>query len=166
MGSCTHNLSVLDIDSLPDDVGRHKHVPLILDELIAGVSAPPLLNALYTRMIESVSQIDGKSDLDAAFDCAQDARLEIDNKIAERHMRRIGGEICNYSFFGTDSGGGPAAIIYSLMDKCELLDRRRYLHYARRCVVDYPINRMEGPVHWNVVETMNQSRRVAAALAA
>jgi hypothetical protein len=38
-------------------------------------------------MIESVSQIDEKSDLAAAFDCAQGARLEIDNKIAERRFQ-------------------------------------------------------------------------------
>jgi hypothetical protein len=38
-------------------------------------------------MIESVSQIDDKSDLAAAFQCAQGARLEIDNKIAERRFQ-------------------------------------------------------------------------------
>jgi hypothetical protein len=61
-------------------------VALILDEVKAGWSAPPLLNALHTRMIGSVSQVDEESNLAAVFDCAQDARLEIDNTIAERSI--------------------------------------------------------------------------------
>jgi hypothetical protein len=70
MGSCAYNLSVLDINSLPDDVRRLKHVALILDEVKAGGSAPPLLNALHTRMIGSVWQVDEESNLAAVFDCA------------------------------------------------------------------------------------------------
>jgi hypothetical protein len=164
MGSCAYNLSVLDINSLPDDVRRLKHVALILDEVKAGWSAPPLLNALHTRMIGSVSQVDEESNLAAVFDCAQDARLEIDNTIAERSIRMIGSGRRNYSFFGSDGGGGRAAIIYSLMDNCKLnhIDRRRYLHYARARIVDHPINRIDEPVPWNVAETLNQSRAVAA----
>jgi transposase len=115
-------------------------------------------------MIESVSQVDQESNLAAVFDCAKDARFEIDNKIAECSIRMIGSGRRNYSFFGSDGGGGRAAIIYSLMDNCNLnhIDRRRYLHYARERIVDHPINRMEGPALWNVAETLNQSRPVAA----
>jgi hypothetical protein len=40
-------------------------------------------------MIESISQIDEESNLAAVFDFAQDARLEIDNKIAECSIRMI-----------------------------------------------------------------------------
>jgi transposase len=164
MGSCAYNLSAFDINSLPDDVRRLKHVPLILDEVKAGGSAPPLLNALHTRMIESVSQVDEESNLTAVFNCAQDALLEIDNKIAERSIRMIGSGRRNYSFFGSDGGGGRAAIIYSLTDNCKLnhIDQRRYLYYARERIVDHPINRIEEPVPWNVAETLNQSRHVAA----
>jgi transposase len=94
--------------------------------------------------------------------------LEIDNKIAERSIRMIGSGRRNYTFFGSDGGGGRAAIIYRLMDNCKLnhIERRRYLHYARERIVDHPINRMEEPVPWNVAETLNQFRRGAAALAA
>src|SRR5260370_5477973 len=59
--------------------------------------AVPLLNALHTWMIESVSQIEKKSDLaesfhyslnrcDALCRYTQDGRLEIDNNIAERSI--------------------------------------------------------------------------------
>jgi transposase len=65
--------------------------------------AVPLLDSLHTWMIESVSQIEKKSELAEAFHYSlhrwdalcrytQDGRLEIDNNIAERSIRGIGRE--------------------------------------------------------------------------
>src|SRR6266481_8435133 len=62
--------------------------------------AVPLLNALHTWMIESVSQIEKKSEPTEAFHYSlnrwdalcrytQDGRLDIDNNIAERSIRGI-----------------------------------------------------------------------------
>ena len=141
--------------------------------------AVPLLNALHAWMIESVSQIDKKSDLAAAFHYSlnrwealcrytQDGRLEIDNNIAERSIRGIGTGRRNYLFFGSDSGGERAAIIYSLVETCKLnhIDPQRYLHYVLERIADHPINRIEELLPWNVADQLNQPTQVTTALAA
>ena len=141
--------------------------------------AVPLLNALHTWMIESVSQIDKKSELAVAFYYSlnrwkalcrytQDGRLEIDNNIAERSIRGIGTGRRNYLFFGSDSGGERAAIIYSLVETCKLnhIDPQRYLHYVLERVADHPINRIEELLPWNVADQLNQPTQVTRALAA
>jgi transposase len=141
--------------------------------------AVPLLNALHTWMIESLSQIEKKSELAEAFRYAlnrwdalcryaQDGRLEIDNNIAERSIRGIGTGRRNYLFFGSDSGGERAAIIYSLVETCKLnhIDPQRYLHYVLKRIADHPINRIDELLPWNVVGQLNQPTQVTAALAA
>ena len=88
----------------------------------------PLLNAMHAWMVETVSQLDNKSDLASAFNYSlnrwealcrytQDGRLEIDNTIAERSIRGMGIGRRNFLFFGSDSGGERAAIIYSLVER-------------------------------------------------
>jgi transposase len=139
----------------------------------------PLLNALHTWMIETVAQIDRKSDLAAAFYYSlnrweamcrytQDSRLEIDNNIAERSIRGIGTGRRNYLFFGSDSGGERAAIIYSLVESCKFnhIDPQRYLHYVLERIADHPINRIEELLPWNVADQLNQPTQVTTALAA
>lgn len=141
--------------------------------------AVPLLNALQTWMIESLSQIEKKSELAEAFRYSlnrwdalcrytQDGRLEIDNNIAERSIRGIGTGRRNYLFFGSDSGGERAAIIYSLVETCKLnhIDPQRYLHYVLERIADHPINRIEELLPWNVADQLNQPTQVTAALAA
>jgi transposase len=89
--------------------------------------AVPLLKSLHAWMIAKLSQVDPKSDLADAFNyslnrwnslCryAQDGRLSIDNNSAERSVRGVGVGRKNYLFFGSDSGGDRAAIIYSLIE--------------------------------------------------
>lgn len=141
--------------------------------------AAPLLAALKSWMIESVSQIDRKSDLAAAFHYAlnrwealcrysEDGRLEIDNNIAERSIRGIGTGRRNYLFFGSDSGGERAAIIYSLVESCKLnhIDPQRYLHYVIERIADHPINRIDELLPWNIADKLNQPTQVTQALAA
>jgi hypothetical protein len=130
-------------------------------------------------MIEKLSQVDRKSELAEAFNyslnrwdslCryAQDGRLEIDNNTAERSVRGIGVGRKNFLFFGSDSGGERAAIIYSLIESCKLshIDPQRYLHYVLERIADYPVNRIEDLLPWNVIDKLNQPTQVAKALAA
>ncbi len=112
-------------------------------------------------MIEKVSQVDRKSDLAEAFNyslnrweslCryAKDGRLEIDNNIAERSARGVGVGRKNYLFFGSDTGGECAAIIYCLIETCKLnhIDPRRYLQHVLERIADHPINRVQDLLPW------------------
>jgi len=141
--------------------------------------AVPLLKSLHTWMIESLAQIEKKSALAEAFRYSlnrwdalcrytEDGRLEIDNSIAERSIRGIGTGRRNYLFFGSDSGGERAAIIYSLVETCKLnhIDPQRYLHYVLERIAAHPINRIEELLPWNVVDQLNQPTQVTTALAA
>jgi transposase len=141
--------------------------------------AVPLLNEMHTWMIESLSQIDAKSDLAGAFNYSlyrwetlcrytEDGKLEIDNLIAERSIRGMGIGRRNYLFFGSDSGGERAAIIYSLVESCKLnhIDPQSYLQYVLERIADHPINRIEDLLPWNVADKLKQPEQVTKALAA
>jgi transposase len=141
--------------------------------------AVPLLNEMHAWMIESLSQIDPKSDLANGFNYSlirwetlcrytQDGKLEIDNLIAERSIRGMGIGRRNYLFFGSDSGGERAAIIYSLVESCKLnhIDPQSYLQYVLERIADHPINRIEELLPWNVADKLNQPEQVTKALAA
>jgi transposase len=141
--------------------------------------AVPVLAALHAWMIETAAQIDKSSALATAFNYAfnhwdalqrytQDGHLEIDNNIAERSVRGIGVGRKNYLFFGSDSGGERAAIIYSLIESCKLnhIDPQRYLHYVLERIADHPINRIEELLPWNLANQLQQPAQVTQALAA
>lgn len=141
--------------------------------------AVPLLNALHAWMVATVSQLDNKSNLAGAFNYSlnrwealcrytQDGRLEIDNNIAERSIRGMGIGRRNYLFFGSDSGGERAAIIYSLIQTCKLnnIDPQTYLHYVLERIADHPINKVDELLPWNVADKLNQPDQVTKALAA
>jgi transposase len=141
--------------------------------------ALPLLNEMHAWMIDSLSQIDNKSDLAEAFRYSvnrweslcrytQDGRLEIDNLIAERSIRGMGIGRRNFLFFGSDSGGERAAIIYCLIESCKLnnIDPQRYLQYVIERIADHPINKIDQLLPWNVVDQLNQPDQVTEALAA
>jgi hypothetical protein len=141
--------------------------------------AVPLLNEMHAWITESLSQIDSKSDLAEAFRYSlnrwealcrytQDGRLEVDNLIAERSIRGMGIGRRNFLFFGSDSGGERAAIIYSLIESCKLnrIDPQSYLQYVLERIADYPINKIEDLLPWNVTDKLNQPEQVTRALAA
>ncbi len=141
--------------------------------------AVPLLNALHAWMVETVSQLDNKSNLAGAFNYSlnrwealcrytQDGRLEIDNTIAERSIRGMGIGRRNFLFFGSDSGGERAAIIYSLIETCKLnnIDPHRYLQYVLERIADHPINKVDELLPWKVADKLNQPDQVTKALAA
>jgi len=57
-------------------------------------------------------------------------------------LRRPAGEP-RYLFFGSDTGGERAAIIYSLIESCRLnkIDPQSYPHYVLERIADHPIIR-------------------------
>lgn len=141
--------------------------------------AVPHLLALHAWMLEMLSQVEASSKLAAAFNYSlkrwselcrysEDGHLEIDNSIAERSIRGMGIGRRNYLFFGSDSGGERAAIIYSLIETCKLnhIDPQRYLEYVLERIAEHPINRIEELLPWNVADKLGQPVQVTAALAA
>ncbi|MDR5727613.1 MAG: IS66 family transposase [Terriglobia bacterium] len=141
--------------------------------------AVPILIELHAWMIERSLQFDKGSAFAAAFNYAfnnwdalqrytQDGHLEIDNNIAERSVRGAGVGRKNYLFFGSDSGGERAAIIYSLVETCKLnrIDPQRYLHYVLERIAAHPINRIEELLPWNLTGQLRQPAQVTHALAA
>ena len=80
-----------------------------------------------------VTKLSAKSELAEAFrytikrreDLSRlltDARLEIDNNVAENAMRCIALGRKNYLFAGSDSGGERAAAMYTIMQTAKLND--------------------------------------------
>jgi len=141
--------------------------------------AVPLLATLHAWMIEQSAKVDQGSTWATAFNYAfnnwdalqryaEDGHLEIDNNIAERSVRGAGVGRKNYLFFGSDTGGDRAAIIYSLIETCKLnhIDPQRYLHYVLERIADHPINRVEELLPWNLLDQLQQPAQVTHALAA
>ncbi len=141
--------------------------------------AVPVLDALRAWMIEKAARTEKKSELAEAFNYVlgnweafvrytQDGHLEIDNSAAERSIRGMGVGRRNYLFFGSDSGGERAAIIYALIETCKLnhIDPQRYLEYVLERIAEHPINRIEELLPWNVAEHIKQPKEVTDALAA
>ena len=119
--------------------------------------------------MQTVTQIDGKSALAGAFNYSlnrwkslcrytEDGRLEIDNLIAERSIRGMGIGRRNFLFFGSDSGGERAAIIYALIETCKLnkIDPHSYLQYVIERIADHPINKIDQLLPWNVADQIKQ----------
>lgn len=52
----------------------------------------------------------------------EDGRLPLDNNISERMLRLAAVGRKNYMFFGSDAGGHRAAVIYSLVASCKLIN--------------------------------------------
>ena len=141
--------------------------------------AVPLLASLHAWMIATAARVDKESALAKAFNYgfnhwdalqryAEDGHLEIDNNTAERAVRGIGVGKKNYLFFGSDTGGERAAIMYSIIETCKLnhIDPQRYLQYVLERIAEHPINRIEELLPWNVAAQLNQPVQVTAALAA
>ena len=76
----------------------------------------------------------------------------MNNTIAERSIRGMGIGRRNFLFFGSDSGGERAAIIYGLIDSCKLnnIVPQTYLQYVLERIADHPINRIADLLPWNL----------------
>jgi hypothetical protein len=161
-----------------------------IETAIRGQSAPrrlaqrqqhavPLLASLHAWMIATAARVDKESALakalnygfnhwDALKRYAEDGHLEIDNNTAERSVRGIGVGKKNYLFFGSDTGGERAAIMYSIIETCKLnqIDPQRYLTYVLERIAEHPINRIDELLPWNLADQLNQPAQVTQALAA
>ena len=90
------------------------------------------------------------------------------NLIAERSIRGMGIGRRNFLFFGSDSGGERAAIIYALIETCKLnnIDPHSYLQYVIERIADHPINKIDQLLPWNVADQIKQQNIVPEAKAA
>jgi len=92
---------------------------------------------------------------DALVRYIDDGHIEIDNNAAERSLRGVALGRKNYLFAGSDTGGERAAVIYSLIGSAKLtgLDPEAYLREVLTRIADYPINRIEELLPWNIAST-------------
>ncbi|MFT4466136.1 MAG: transposase domain-containing protein, partial [Sodalis sp. (in: enterobacteria)] len=83
---------------------------------------------------------------------AGDGWAEIDNNIAENALRVISLGRKNYLFFGSDSGGARAALMYTLIGSCKLngVEPEAYLRYVLAIIADHPINKIKELLPWNL----------------
>ena len=122
----------------------------------------PLLDAFFDWAGKTVSKLSAKSDLAETFRYTikrrqaltrflTDARLEIDNNIAENAMRGIALGRRNYLFAGSDSGGERAASMYTIVQTAKLnsLNPEAYLRETLARIADgHPINRIAELMPW------------------
>ena len=125
--------------------------------------AGPLLEKLKRRFITVKAQVPKKLPLAQAIHYAlvrweamvqyvNDGRIEIDNNAIERQIRPIAIGRKNYLFAGSDAGGDRAAMMYSLINTAKLngLDPEAYLTQVLTVIAEYPVNRVDELLPWNM----------------
>jgi transposase len=81
-----------------------------------------------------------------------DARLEIDNNIAENALRGVALGRKNYLFAGADSGGDRAAAMYTIVQTVKMndLNPEAYLSDMLAKIADgHPISRIDELMPWS-----------------
>jgi transposase len=125
--------------------------------------AKPILAEIQILLKDWASQVLPKSPMGQAIAYAdgqwealnrytEDGILSIDNNLAERVLRMVAIGRKNWLFFGADSGGHRAAIIYSLVASCRLCkkDPFAYLRDILKRVNTHPASRISEltPPNW------------------
>jgi len=122
----------------------------------------PLLEAVFDWAESAVAKLSAKSALAEAFRYTikrrgalsrfvTDARLEIDNNIAENAMRAIALGRKNYLFAGSDAGGDRAAAIYTIVQTAKLngVNPEVYLRdILTKIAAGHPISRIDELMPW------------------
>jgi len=80
--------------------------------------------------------------------------LELGNNTAERSMRPIALGRKNYMFMGSDRGGKPAAIAYTLIETAKLnkIDPQPWLTDVLSRIADHKITRINELLPWNYTQ--------------
>ncbi|EJK95243.1 transposase IS66 family protein [Escherichia coli STEC_O31] len=125
-----------------------------------------LLTSLHEWMVEKNGTLSKKSRLGEAFSyvlnqwdalCyySDDGLAETDNNTAERALRAVCLGKKNYVFFGSDHGGERGALLYGLIGTCRLngIDPEAYLSHILSVLPEWPSNRVDELLPWNVVLT-------------
>ena len=121
-----------------------------------------MLTSFFVWADQIVTKISAKSELAEAFRYTIkrrealsrfliDAKLEIDNNIAENAMRGIALGRKNYLFAGSDVGGERAAAMYSILHTANLngLNPETYLRDTLdRIASGHPINQIDQLMPW------------------
>jgi transposase len=125
--------------------------------------ARPIVIQFYEWVNATLARISSKSKLGEALGYfinqretlaryLDDARLEIDNNIAENAIRTVALGRKNFLFAGADVGGERAAGFYSLMGTCKLngVNPEEYLTDILRRIADgFPNSRIDELLPWN-----------------
>jgi len=130
----------------------------------------PLIDSLHQWFQQSLASLSRKSDTAAAIRYAlsrwsallrycEDGNIEIDNNAAERSLRAVALGRKNFLFAGSDAGGERAAAIYTLVGTAKLnaLDPEAYLRHVLTHIADFPINRIDELLPWNVAGKLADS---------
>ncbi|WP_348917446.1 IS66 family transposase [Escherichia coli] len=121
---------------------------------------------LHEWMVEKNGTLSKKSRLGEAFSyvlnqwdalCyySDDGLAEADNNAAERALRAVCLGKKNFMFFGSDHGGERGALLYGLIGTCRLngIDPEAYLRHILSVLPEWPSNRVDELLPWNVVLT-------------
>ncbi len=135
----------------------------------------PVLDAMHAWLNTTLRNVSAKSPLAGAIHYTlarwraltrfcDDGRIELDNNTAERAIRPLVLGRKNYLFAGSDAGGERAANLYSLIGTCLLnrIDPLAYLRHVLECIGEYPINRIEELLPWQIAPKLTAPQRQAA----
>ncbi|OCE42942.1 transposase [Shigella sonnei] len=141
------------------------------------MQSKPLLTSLYKLMQEKEHTLSKKCRLRDAFryirkhwvalcNFCDDGLAEADNNTAERALRAVCLGKKNYVFFGSDHGGERGALLYGLIGTCRLngIDPEAYLRHILSVLPEWPSNRVDELLPWNVVLTLINKRQYGAPL--
>ena len=153
-------------DCLNEPVTEIRGLPVSERLAVRQMQSKPLLTSLYKLMQEKEHTLSKKCRLRDAFryirkhwvalcNFCDDGLAEADNNAAERALRAVCLGKKNFMFFGSDHGGERGALLYGLIGTCRLngIDPEAYLRHILSVLPEWPSNRVDELLPWNVVLT-------------